>query len=251
MWHLLKRHPIPIEAHFAHSLVLTWALPRPILQPLLTPGLTIDAYEDYGFIAIALVQTRALRPRGLPKIIGQNFFLSGYRIFTRYTTPQKRNLRGLQILRSDTDKLLMQKMGNLLTHYNYHLARVKFHIQQSELSINITTPSARADLSVWAHLDSIPAPLPENSPFGDTEQARHFAGPLPWTFDYEKATHSIVRIKGVRKTWNPQPIRVEVERCTFFERAPFEQCTPILANAFYLSDVPYRWERGVRDIIKN
>lgn len=251
MWHLLKRHSIPIEAHFAHSLVLTYALPSHVLEPLLTPSLTLDTYEDFGFVAIALVQTRDLRPRGLPRFLGQNFFLSGYRIFTRYTTPQNRHLRGLQILRSDTDKLLMQKAGNVLTHYNYHLACVDFRAEKKQLSVDIKTPNQHADLQVRGDLTSMPAPLPDNSPFADMEQARHFAGPLPWTFDYEKATHSIVRIKGVRKVWNPQPIRVDVELCTFFERAPFNQCTPILANAFYLSDVPYRWERGVRDKLKS
>ena len=251
MWHLLKRHPIPIAAHFAHSLVLTYALPRHILEPILSPGLTLDTHEDFGFVAIALVQTRGLRPRGLPRLFGQNFFLSGYRIFTRYTTPQGRNLRGLQILRSDTDKLLMQKAGNLLTHYNYHLARVDFRAEKNQLSVDIKTPDARADLKLRADLASLPAPLPDNSSFENMEQARHFAGPLPWTFDYERATHSIVRIKGVRKVWNPQPIRVEIERCTFFDHAPFDECTPIFANAFYLTDVPYRWERGVRDGLKS
>lgn len=251
MWHLLKRHPIPIEAHFAHSLVLTYALPRHILEALLSPSLVLDTHEDFGFVAIALVQTRDLRPRGLPRFLGQNFFLSGYRIFTRYTTPQGRHLRGLQILRSDTDQLLMQKAGNLLTHYHYHLARVDFRIEETQLSVDIKTPDARSDLKLCADLTSMPASLPDSSPFADLDEARHFAGPLPWTFDYERATHSIVRIKGVRKVWDPQPICVEIERCTFFQNAPFDNCTPLLANAFYLSDVPYRWERGVRDKLKS
>ena len=41
-------------------------------------------------------------------------FFSGYRIFTRYRTTAGRTLRGLRILRSDTDRLSMQLFGNLL-----------------------------------------------------------------------------------------------------------------------------------------
>lgn len=245
MFEFLKRHPIPIQAHFRHSLVLTYALPREILEPLLPPGLTVDAHGDFGFVAIALVQTEGLRPAPLPAFLGQRFFLTGYRIFARYTTPAGRRLRGLRILRSDTDRPLMAFFGNLLTHYNYRVAKVEMREEGSRLSVRITTPGAEADLSVTAELGGEPAPLPEGSPFADLREARRFAGPLPFTFDYESGTHSIVRIEGVRSNWNPQPVRVDVERCTFFDHPPFNQTTPVLANAFHIQDIPYRWKRGV------
>src|SRR5262245_1457495 len=102
MLHRLKRHPFPVAAHFEHCLVLAYMLPRETLTPLLPPGLELDLFEDYGFVAIAMVQTRRLRPAFLPEVFGQDFFLTGYRIFARYTTPEGRCLRGLRILRSDT-----------------------------------------------------------------------------------------------------------------------------------------------------
>ncbi|RYG73783.1 hypothetical protein EON80_02975 [bacterium] len=248
MFHLLKRHPFPVSAHFDGTFVLTFALPAPVLQPLLRPGLELDRYGDFGFVAIALVQTRDLRPAFLPPILGQSFFLSGYRIFTRYTTQQGRHLRGLQILRSDTDKPLMKIAGNLLTHYNYKLARVNFEKSGSQLKVDIVTPSAEADLRVVADLNE--APLPQGSPFPDLETARQYAGPLPYTFDYEAATHSLILIKGVRKKWGPRPVYARVEKCTFFDAPAFQGAEPILANAFYLEDVPYRWEKGRREILK-
>lgn len=242
--HTLKRHPFSVSAYFAHSLVLTYALPREILAPLLPPGLELDAYEDFGFVAIALVQTRDLRPAFLPRFCGQNFFLSGYRIFSKFTTQQGRHLRGLRILRSDTNKPLMAFFGNILTHYNYHLADVKFLATERTLEVSVRTRDATADLIVRAELSTQPASLPEGSPFPDMETARSFAGPLPFTFDYEAATHSMIVIKGVRKKWNPQPVKVHVEKCTFFEHPEFQNCAPVLANAFYISDIAYRWEVG-------
>jgi hypothetical protein len=41
-------------------------------------------------------------------------------------------------------------------------------------------------------------------------------------------------------------VRVEVLENTFFQQPPFCGVTPILANAFHVHDVPYRWERGLR-----
>ena len=48
-----------------------------------------------------------------------------------------------------------------------------------------------------------------------------------------------------RSRWDPQPVAVDVRRCTFLDHRPFAGTKPILANAFHLQDVPYRWERGV------
>src|SRR5215470_1266734 len=104
MFSALQRHPFGVQAFFEHSLVLTYAVPKTVLAPLVGPGLEVDTYDDWGFLAIAMVVTKGLRPRGLPKWMGRNFFLSGYRIFTRFRPPGGKNpLRGLRILRSDTD----------------------------------------------------------------------------------------------------------------------------------------------------
>lgn len=247
MLHQLKRHPLPVVAFFRHSLVLTYAVPRDILQPLLPPGLRLDLYGDMGFLAIALVQTEALRPAFLPRVLGQDFFLSGYRIFTRFDTRSGRTLRGLRILRSDANRRLMVTSGNLLTHYNYRKCEASLREEDGRLEVRIRTPHAEADLQVVADLASCPAPLPPGSPFPDLVEARKFAGPLPFTFDYERETHSIVVIEGVRQDWDPQPVRVEVRQNTFLERPPLAGTGAVLANAFHVQRIPYRWKRGVRE----
>ena len=246
---LLQRHPVPIQAKFEHVLVLTYAVPASTLQPLIPPGLTIDTYQGLGFLAVAMVQTRDLRPRFAPEILGRDFFLTGYRIFVRYRTGSGRNLRGLRILRSDTDSDSMVRWGNRLTHYGYRKADVEFCCADQVLEIGVRTPSAEADLRVRAYLCSEPAPLPDGSPFPDLRMALRFAGPLPFTFEYEPQTHSIIRIQGVREKWNPASTRVEVLENTFLKQDRFAGAHPILASAFHLADVPYRWQRGVREEI--
>jgi hypothetical protein len=243
MHYVLKRHPFPVTAFFRQSLVLTYAIPKDALQPLLPPGLALDTYGDYGFLAIAMVETRRLRPSFLPAFAGRNCFLAGYRIFTRLGGKGS-SLRGLRILRSDTDRRWMVCAGNLLTHYQYRLCHAELRETPGMIAWSIRTPRHEADLRVIAHIAEGPAPLPAGSPFLSVKDARRFAGPLPYTFDYEAATHSIIRIQGVREEWNPKPVRVEVLENTFLFQEPFCRAAPVLANAFYLRDVPYRWQRG-------
>ena len=241
----LRRHPVPIEAFFDYSLVLTYAFPREVLAPLLPPGLTLDAYGEFGFLAVALVQTRALRPVGFPRWSGRDFFLSGYRIFARHARPNGQILRGLRILRSDTDSRLMACAGNALTHYNYRHCSVASRRDGDQLALDIRTPSGEADLSLKADLGDSPSSPPAGSPFPDWHAARQFAGPLPFTFDYEAETHSLVIIQGVRENWTPRPVAVRVETATFFQKGPFSAVPAILANAFFIERIPYRWQRGV------
>jgi hypothetical protein len=246
----LKRHPIPVTAHFRHALVLTYALPRQLLEPLLPPGLSLDTFNELGFVAIAMVQTEALRPSFCPVSLGQDFFLSGYCLFTRYRTKAGRTLRGLRVLRTDTDHRLMAFCGNRLTHHNYRCARVEYRESGNEVEIKIQTPGAEADLHVVADLASRPAPLPAGSPFADLQEARLVSGPLPFAFDYEPETGSVVIIEGARKSWKPQPISVQVLKNAFFLQSPFACGAPILANAYHLENISCQWRRGIRERLR-
>jgi hypothetical protein len=136
--------------------------------------------------------------------------------------------------------------GNTLTHYRYRYAEIRSHVVSDALEVEIRTPDAAADLHVVADLSSRPAPFPASSPFADASAARRFAGPLPWTFDFEAETGSIIMIRGRRSSWRPEPVAVEVEECTFLRDPRFGGAPAVLANAFYVSDVDYRWDRGVR-----
>ena len=247
MLYRLQRHALPIKAHFRRSLVFSYAVPAPVLRPLLPAGLTLDTYGDFGFLAIALVDTQDLRPSFVPARLGMSFFLSGYRIFTRYQTTAGRTLRGLRILRSDTNRLSMQLFGNLLTHYHYERSQFRVQSTEQKYEVQVATPDGRADLHVEADLSSQAVALPSGSPFADLKEARKFAGPLPFTFDYERQTDSMIRVEGVRQRWNPRPVSVVVRQNMFLEQDPFRDAGAILANAFYLEDVPYSWRPGIRE----
>jgi hypothetical protein len=249
MRYRLQRHAFPIKAQLKTSLVLAYAVPADVLTPLLPPGLVLDTYGDYGILAIALVETKKLRPAFLPSGLGVDFFLSGYRIFTRYKTSAGRSLRGLRILRSDTDSRFMQVFGNLLTHYGYEHSRCEVRRDAKSYSVKVSTPGGFADLEVEADTSTEAKSLPAGSPFPNFTEARKFAGPLPFTFDYEKQTDSIIRVQGVRQEWTPTPVSVKVHRNAFLEQDRFRDSGVVLANAFYLEDVPYAWKPGVREVL--
>jgi uncharacterized protein YqjF (DUF2071 family) len=240
----LRRHPFAVDARLEDCLTLTYTVPAATLRPLLPPGLELDTHNGDGFVAVALVKTRSLRPAAVPAIAGQDFVLAGYRVFTRFSTADGRRMRGLRILRSDADRRLMVMAGNLLTHYNYHRCRARLRREDGRLHVVVRTFDGRGDVDVTADLGD--GRLPEGSPFESVREARRFAGPLPFTFDYERETNAIIAINARRTNWKPRPVAVRVGRLAFFDDPVFVGCRPRLAAAFYVDDVDYRWQRGVR-----
>lgn len=239
----LKRHPFPVLAHFERVVAVSFAFPENTLAPLVPEGLQIDTHEGYGFVTVALVWTRRLRPAGFPEILGRDFFLAGYRIFTRMRDESGRNLRGLRIIRSETDKRGMVSLGNLMTGYNYRKVTLKIDAAGPDTRVITTLPNGKNTLDLTFDAETPAAKLPSDSPFANWRVARRFAGPMPFTFSPENDGKFVV-IEGKRADWTPRPIAVHDWQVGLFEETPLAGVTPILANAFTVENIAYRWERG-------
>jgi len=239
MLSFLKNHPFAVEAFFESSLVLTFAVPKEQLETHIPECLQLDTFNDkWAFIAIAMVQTKDLRPKGFPKFMGNDFFLIGYRVFVRYTNNAGKNLRGLYILKSETDKRKMEFMGNIFTHYNYTTT----DILQNENTSSKRISSNKSKFKITIDKKEEGIALPENSPFADWKEARRFVGPLPFTFTYNSATKEVLIIEGVRQNWTPSPVKVIDYDFDFLNS--LKLVNPILANAFVIKNIPYYWKKG-------
>jgi uncharacterized protein YqjF (DUF2071 family) len=239
MLSFLKNHPFAVEAFFESSLVLTYAVPKEELQTLIPECLELDTFEDkWAFVAVALVKTKGLRPKSFPAFMGNDFVLTGYRIFVKYHTNQGKRLRGLYILKSETDQKKMVLMGNIFTHYQYTTTDISF----IENYGNIKVISQKSKLNIEVNFKNEEVALPKDSPFKDWKEARRFAGPLPFTFTYNEATKEVLIIEGVRSNWTPQAVEVIKNEVGFVEEKGFENI--VLANAFIIQNVPYYWKKG-------
>jgi hypothetical protein len=235
----LKKHPFGVRAFFEQSLVITYAIPKDEIKQLIPECLELDTYEDkWGFVALALIKARSLRPMGFPRFLGSDFFLAGYRIFVKYKTKAGKRLRGLYILKSETDNNAMAFLGNIFTHYNYTITDIDF--TQRNNHIKVKSHASSVDLEVIVN-ESEPT-LPVGSPFSSWQEARRFAGPLPFTFTYNHETKEVLIIEGLRKQWLPHAVDLVSCNIGFFKRDEFKNA--VLANAFLFENIPYQWQKG-------
>lgn len=242
MLSFLKDHPFAVASYFETSLVLTYAVSTEQLQGLIPECLSLDTFEDkWAFIAVAMVKTRNLRPKGFPEFLGNDFILTGYRIFAQYNTSYGKRLRGLYIIRSETDKTKMAVLGNVFTHYNYQTTDINF-LRQGNV---IEAQSVKSKLSVKVEEIGEDIALPIQSPFKDWKAARRFAGPLPFTFTYDGVKKEVLIIEGVRQDWSPKPVKVVESKVSFVDSLQLDGA--VLANAFVIHNVPYYWKKGRKD----
>jgi uncharacterized protein YqjF (DUF2071 family) len=239
MFAFLKNHPFAVEAHFDTSTVLTFAVPKQQLQSMIPECVELDTFNDnYAFVAVAMVQTTGLRPKGFPKFLGNNFFLIGYRIFVRYTNNAGKRLRGLYIIKSETDQKKMEWLGNIFTHYKYTTTDI---LQHTNAGIK-TIQSKQSTFKVSIDTTCDEVSLPQQSPFTNWKEARRFAGPLPFTFTYNANKKEVLIIEGVREHWIPTPIKVIDYQFAFLNSLQLQGA--VLANAFEIKNIPYTWKKG-------
>jgi len=148
----LKNHPFAIETFFNTSLVLTYAVAREELKDLIPECLELDTFNDqWAFVAVAMVDTKNLRPKDFPKFAGNDFILTGYRIFVRYINNTGKRLRGLYILKSETNKKKMSFFGNIFTHYNYGTTDIKFTKNQDKIIVSSVKSNLEIEVAQINH----------------------------------------------------------------------------------------------------
>ncbi|BDS08454.1 hypothetical protein NT6N_34940 [Oceaniferula spumae] len=233
-------NPFPVVAWFDYSITLTFAVPVRELAARLPPCLEVDSYDDkWGFLAVALVRTRGLRPKGMPGILGRDFLLAGYRHFVRYQSASGRRLRGLQIIRSETDKRSMVTLGNIFTPYLYQYRPIVTEVSDDLFTAFDENSGFRISVQP---VDEEDENLPEGSVFPDWRAARRFCGPMPYTFSYDADKGRVLVIEGQREKWKPKSMKVIEYNVPYLKTLGFSEVR--LATAFTVRDVPYSWKKG-------
>lgn len=235
---LPRANPFAVNAWFDWSCTLTFAVPAADIAARLPNCLKPDVFNDHwGFVAVAVVQTRKLRPAGFPTFFGHDFILVGYRYFVRYRSASGRNLRGLYIVRSETDKPHMALLGNFFTRYQYVRSAVR--IEKQDACLQITAADTGLDIAVDALAD---AELPEGSLFPSWKEARRFSGPMPFTFTCERKKNRVLIVEGMRSGWKPRPVQILSHHVPYLEQLGLGHA--VLANAFMVENIPYHWKKG-------
>jgi hypothetical protein len=233
--------PFPVKAWFDFFVVLFFSIDKNEAAKRIPFPLQLDLHNEKALLAVAAVQTKNFRPAFLPSFMGRNFNLVGYRFLTTYERQNGDTIRGLKIIRSQTNQSLMKFWGDRFTQYKFEYNPLEFNLGENEVRLT----GEGINIELRKHADPQSTPLPAGSCFADWKYARKYAGPLLYTFETNETTKTISITEGTRKNWQPKPI--ETVRCEIdFLRSPeISSLNPVLSAAYMVQNIPYDWKKAV------
>ena len=233
--------PFPVKAWFDFFVVLFFSIDKDNTLKLIPTPLALDTHNDKALFAVAIVNTKQFRPAFLPKWMGMDFNLVGYRFLTTWQTPEGKQIRGLKIIKSQTNQKFMKILGDKLTQYQFNYNPIQVKTEDSLVTIE----GNGINIKLKIHEEPSLTPLPQNSIFENWTYARKFAGPLLYTFEVNEFKKQLTITEGTRKNWTPKPIEVISFDLDFLKEEKIKNLNPILSAAFMVRNIPYSWKKAV------
>ncbi|MBO0791469.1 MAG: DUF2071 domain-containing protein, partial [Ktedonobacteraceae bacterium] len=116
----INRLPITMKTTFQDVLLLTYAVPPPLLAELLPAYIHPYIHNHMSYISIVVGNMRGMRPGVLPEFLGTNYYQIVYRAVVCLRDLEGHERRGVFFLRSDSNDPVMSYFGNRLTEFRFH-----------------------------------------------------------------------------------------------------------------------------------
>ncbi|MEQ6899531.1 DUF2071 domain-containing protein [Nocardioides sp. YIM 152588] len=197
-------------------------------------------HNGHAVAGICLIRLGAMRPAGLPGMVGVRSENAAHRFAVEWDDPAAGRRTGVYIPRRDTDSRLGVLLGGRAFPGEHHLARFDVSETEDDLHVAFSARDGSASVSV----DATVAPDLGGSGLFDTvdEASRFFEqGALGYS-----ATHTAGRFEGLRmhtSAWKVEPVRVtEATSSLFDDPQEFPRGTAVLDNGLLMRRLPVAWE---------
>jgi len=231
----LRRHPFTMRGHLRRCWLFTFRTPESKARAHLPAPLELITRGGFAFWNVVVCELRSLRPAPLPAALGIGYWHIAYRLHTRAKLESGETIEGLYFVRSDCDRWLMARAGNLLTNFRFHLASVAVGTEEATVEGKICAPNADAHFRLR---DEVPATLSAGSPFASVGKAAEFLKYNPYSFTPISPDVEIVRIKRREADWQSRVVTAEINDWQFLSA---EEAVPEICYA--LEPIDYEWSR--------
>ncbi len=232
-----RRNPITVAGSIRPCWLFVYRLPAATARGLLPEPLRLVTRDGFAFLNIVVCRLRGMRPVPLPASVGLGYWHVAYRLHAWAKHEDGTMLEGLHFLRSDCDRLLIEKSGNLLTDFNFHRAGISV----VESAAAVTGHIASADAPARFRIDRRLAPaLAAGSPFATLEEAAAALKYRPFGLSVESEdTLNVVRVRRTEAAWRSRVVAVAEADWRFLDNheAALELC-------YEVEPIDYVWERG-------
>lgn len=229
-----------IQGVIRRRLLLNYRVAPARVKPLLPSGFRPKLVHGHAIAGICLIRLEAVRPKGLPAVIGISSENSAHRIAVEWTSADGHPKEGVFVPRRDTDSRLNSLAGGRIFPGVHHHSKFRVDDRDGEISIRVdaTNPDATLVDIEASETES----FPEDSIFGSLDESSRFfeAGCI----GYSSRPDSCV-LDGLRldvPEWRVSPLDVKRVRSSFFDdRDVFPAGEIAFDHALLMRDIPHEW----------
>lgn len=235
---MIPKNPVTMVGTLRRCWLFAFHTPAQDASRYLPAGLELVTRGSFAFWNVVVCRIEAMRPKYTPSFLGVSYWHAAYRLYVRFRPKTGDPIEGLYFLRSDCDNGPMSFLGNYLTDFNFHKARISADERKDSTQIMIDSPDAPAD----AKLTAEPPALSRESAFESLEQAAAFLKYKPFGISMTPSgSASIVKIIRDENAWKSRLAHVDSSHWKFFEgkNVHLELC-------YQVDPINYQWNRGVR-----
>lgn len=238
----MSRLTVPMRTVFQDVLLLTYSVPPEGLQALLPAPVFPWVHNRRAFISIVVANMRAMRPKGLPELIGANAYQIVYRAVVEVRPTRGDAKRGVFFLRSDCNDGLLSYIGNRMTEFRFHYfhrSAINWFARGEHLLVSAETKDKGGDL-VQSLRNMGPAVEP--SPlFGSIDEEKAHLVELFNAYAYDPEREVVLDMEIERGTWELERLQLEEGFSAFFEEAPFTRSDARPVSQLAIRECAYIW----------
>jgi hypothetical protein len=234
---LFQKNPFPVCGDIERCWLLAYRTPADSARAMLPAPLHLITHGGFAFFNVVVGRLRAMRPAGLPRWCGVDYWHVAYRFYVRAALADGSSMDGIYFIHSDCDSRLLTVLGNPLTHFRFHMARVQVSENERFVRGSVSAPGVPAEFVL--RRDTPPA-LSPGSPFATLTEAAAFLKYQP-TGLAPAGTRAVnaITIRRDERAWISRLISVESARWKFL--AGHETA---LECAWEVEPIAYRWNRA-------
>jgi uncharacterized protein YqjF (DUF2071 family) len=231
--------PLPIvHGIIARRLLVNYRVDPEVIAPLLPAPFRPKLIRGTALAGICLIRLQALRPRGLPALVGLTSENAAHRIAVEWDNQQHYH-EGVYIPRRDTNSRLTTLVGGHLFPGLHHYAHFTTTEDDQRISVAFTSNDQNVRVTVAGRTDTT---LPNGSVFSSLTEASQFfeRGRLGYS-----ATRDPQRFDGLElksRQWQVAPFTLEHVESSFFENTSlFPPGTARLDCALLMRGIVHEW----------
>ncbi len=243
----MKNMNLTLVGRLSPCFLLSYAIPPCQAAKLVPDGLELITYSDCAFLNVVVCRVERMRPSLAPRWLGMTYWHVAYRLHVRAKLKNSRSIEGLYFLRSDVERPLLGVVGNWLTDFRFHRAKIRFSRRGVESSVEVQGSHDGCG-NACLHVRSLNSDnWVGGSPFASLEERERVLkyAPVSMAVSGSGRRLHLAEVSRDEAAWSEEPLEVEDAEWTYLRSVGFDDLK--LARATEVRPIDYRWSLGRRE----